>query len=51
MCQDLNENTYNHVISDDIEGWSYAIDALIRYFFDSDYKYPLFDFSLVMPKG
>ena len=51
MCQNLNENTYNHTISDDIEGWSYAVDALIRYFFYSDFKYPLFDFSLVRPKG
>lgn len=51
MCQNLNENTYNHIISDDIEGWSYAVDALIRYFFDSGFKYPLFDFSLVRPKG
>lgn len=51
MCEHLNEKTYNHVISDDIEGWSYAVDALIKYFFNSDLKYPLFDFSLIRPKG
>ena len=51
MCEHLNEKTYNHVISDDIEGWSYAVDALINYFFNSDLKYPLFDFSLIRPKG
>lgn len=51
MTPILNKNSYNHVISDDIEGWSLAIDVLIRYFFDSSREYPIFDFSQIRPKG
>ena len=51
MAEVLNKNSYNHVISDDIEGWCYAVDALVKYFFDSSKEYPIFDFSQIRPKG
>ena len=51
MCNELSSEVYNHVISDDIEGWSYAINAIINYYFDCGNKYPKFDYSHIRPKG
>jgi len=40
-----------HTISDDIEGWGDAIEALVRGFVDPNGAVPYFDYSEIRPKG
>ena len=51
MCDNLSSEVYTHVISDDIEGWAEAFDAIITYYFNCGSKYPKFDYSKIRPKG
>ncbi len=39
------------VVADTIEGWADAVGALIEYYFNQRDTYPVFDFSLIRPKG
>lgn len=38
------------VIEDSIEGWAYAVDALMQSYFEGSEK-PIFDYTLIRPKG
>ena len=51
MCDNLSSEVYTHVISDDIEGWAEAFDAIITYYFNCGSRYPKFDYSKIRPKG
>ncbi len=51
MCDNLSSEVYTHIISDDIEGWAEAFEAIITYYFDCGSKYPKFDYSQIRPKG
>lgn len=51
MNQILETAHYIHVIEDSIEGWAYAVDALINYYFKPNRQYPKFDYSQIRPEG
>lgn len=51
MVTELNRDSYNHIIEDSIEGWAYAIEAIIMHYFCDECKYPVFDYSQIRPKG
>lgn len=41
----------DYTIEDSIEGWSLAVDRLIRHYFDYTLSYPRFDYSKIRPEG
>ena len=51
MVSSLSNDSYTCVIEDSIEGWAYAIDSIISYYFIEGRKYPVFDYSAIRPKG
>ena len=51
MLKHLSSEVQEYKISDSIEGWSLAIQALIDYYFFPNSPYPKFDYSLIRPKG
>ena len=51
FVDELNPTSYSHVIEDSCEGWSFAIDALIKHYMYPDWAYPIFDFSQIRPNG
>ena len=51
MLKHLSSEVQEYKISDSIEGWSLAIQALINYYFFPNSPYPKFDYSLIRPKG
>lgn len=51
MVDELNSESEEFVIPDEIEGWSNAIQELINYYFIPGTKYPKFDYSQIRPKG
>lgn len=51
MVDKLSEEVFTYSIPDSIEGWSQAIDEIIKYYFIPKTKYPKFDYSLIRPNG
>lgn len=51
FVDELNPTSYSHIIEDSCEGWSLAIEALIKHYMYPDWAYPIFDFSQIRPNG
>jgi len=51
MVDTLSTSIEDYIIEDSIEGWSLAIDRLVRCFFDSNLSYPKFDYTAIRPNG
>lgn len=51
MNSELSKDSHPYVIEDSIEGWAYAIEAIMSYYFYPGCNYPVFDYSKIRPKG